>query len=61
MKPAARIRLDSIKPKRRRGDGTVTYMRRTKFLQMTADLTAWQASLVLDGGHAEAKLRGDAQ
>lgn len=59
MKPAARIRLESIKAPRLKGEKTRDYRDRVRKIQTHADLTAYVASLVLDGGHAEAKLRGE--
>lgn len=54
------IRISKIKPFRLKGERARDYIVRTKYLQVHAELTAWKASQVLDGGNAEAKLRGEA-
>lgn len=53
-------RVGRVKPKRRAGEGPITYVRRVKYLQVHAELTAFKASLLLDGGRVEEKLRGGA-
>lgn len=42
------IRAASIKPKRRKGEGPVTYLQRTRYLQKVAELTAYKASLLVE-------------
>ncbi|UYQ71014.1 hypothetical protein OF122_13190 [Pelagibacterium flavum] len=52
-------RIGKVRPFRLKGERARDYIVRTKYLQVHADLTAWKASQVLDGGHTEAKLRGE--
>lgn len=53
------VRIGKIKPRHRKGEGPIGYVRRVKYLQVHAELTAWKASIELAGGNAEAALRDE--
>lgn len=55
------VRIGKINPRHRKGEGPIGYVRRVKYLQVHAELTALKASMILDGGRTEAKLRGEAR
>lgn len=53
-------RIGKVRPFRLKGERARDYIVRTRYLQVHAELTALKASMILDGGRTEARLRGEA-